>query len=240
MKKLFICTMAIALLFSNTSMISLASENQGPEPKQDVQTIQNVESTQSIMPMIILKENGTIEFREAWHLPDDLLFDAFYMADKFTDAVNRETLELEFGPALDIVQQDSTMGLLGTLNTTINQENADVEVMSGKLIELMANALSVKLTDEQLEAYKQTMKSTFLNLSSVDTGYMQWKESTASNVSYLYNLFFAVEKGGKLLGMPVGLTISANASKIEFLSGVAFTSFNYSINVKAIKVMKFM
>ncbi|NDI34562.1 hypothetical protein [Chengkuizengella sediminis] len=239
MKKLFVCAMAIALLSSHISMNSLASENQGAESKQDVRSLQSVKSTPSSMPMMILREDGTIEFREAWHLPDDSLMDALYMADKLTGAVNRETLELEFGTAIDIIQQDPTMGLLGTLNSTIHQEDANVELMSARLVDFLANAVSVELTEAQLGAYEETITSTFLNLSSVDTGWMQWKESSASFTSYLYNLFFAVEKNGRLLGMPVGLTVSANASKEEFLCGASFTNYDYSVNVKAVKIMKF-
>lgn len=233
MKKL-LCLMLVVILSFGTSLVSLAAENVDT-------THESIQLSNDIMPVIVIKEDGTstIEFREAWHLPDCMLEGAFYMADKFTDAVDRETLELNFGTAIDLVKADDKIGLLGTLNQTINQENADVDIMSEKLVELLANALNIKLTEEQLAAYKQTMESTFLNLSSIDTGYMQWKESTATNISYLYNLFFAVERNGKLLGMPVGLTISANASKVEFMSGASFTNYNYSVNVKAIKVMKF-
>ncbi|NDI34564.1 hypothetical protein [Chengkuizengella sediminis] len=239
MKKLFVCAMVIALLSSYTSMNSLASENPVLESKQDVQSIQKVESTPSIMPMIILREDGSVEFREAWYLPDDSLMDALYMSDKLTQAVNRETLELEFGTAIDIIQEDPTMGLLGTLNSSIHQEQANVELMCRKLVDFLANAVSVELTEDQQAAYEETMRATFLNLSSVDTGWMQWKESSESFSSYLYNLFFAVEKNGRLLGMPVGLTVSANASKQEFLNGASFTKYDYSVNVKAVKIMKF-
>ncbi|MBD1372502.1 hypothetical protein IC620_09045 [Hazenella sp. IB182357] len=235
MKKLFLSSLVVTLVSLSVPMMSEAA---GSVPN-NIPSPETLNSSNNIMPTIILKEDGSIEFREAWHVPDQLLEDAFYMADKFTDAVDRETLELQFGEAIDIVKADGTLGLLGTMNQTINQDNADVDLMSEKLVELLANSLSVSLTPEQLEAYKQSMKSTFLNLSFVDTGYMQWKQSSASNVSYLYNLFFAVERGGKLLGMPVGLTISANASKVEYLNNASFTNYNYSVNVKAIKVMKF-
>ncbi|MBS7531369.1 hypothetical protein IC619_012780 [Hazenella sp. IB182353] len=235
MKKLFLSSLVVTLVSLSVPMMSEAA---GSVPN-NISSPETLNSSNNIMPTIILKEDGSIEFREAWHVPDQLLEDAFYMADKFTDAVDRETLELQFGEAIDIVKADGTLGLLGTMNQTINQDNADVDLMSEKLVELLANSLSVSLTPEQLEAYKQSMKSTFLNLSFVDTGYMQWKQSSASNVSYLYNLFFAVERGGKLLGMPVGLTISANASKVEYLNNASFTNYNYSVNVKAIKVMKF-
>ncbi|NDI34561.1 hypothetical protein [Chengkuizengella sediminis] len=239
MKKIFICVMTIVLLSTHISTISLACENQSPEPKQGVRALQSDESTtKSSMPMLILKEDGTVEFREAWHLSDDSLADALYIADKLTQAVNRETLELEFCPAISIIREDATMGLLGTFNSTIYQEDANVEFMSSQLVDLFTNRLRVELTEDQLAAYEETMRATFLNLVPYNTGWLQWKETNESSISYLYNLLFAVERDGRLLGMPVGVTIGVNCSMEEYLNEASFTNYNYSVNVKAIKIMK--
>lgn len=230
MKK-FLTIFISALLLFNTYSVSFASANE-PVVKSDSLNTRR-------MPAIILKQNGTIEFQDAWDLPYEYIMPAIEMSDKFTPAINDKTLELNFAEALSIVKSDKTMGLIGTLNQNIHQQSADVNLMSSKLLSLFTKALGVTLTGATLDSYKEVMKQTFTNLSSSNSGFLLWKSSSASNVTYQYNLFFAVEKAkGILVGMPVGLTISANCSKKEFLGMTTSSKKNYSVKVKAIKVMK--
>ncbi|WP_128896195.1 hypothetical protein [Longirhabdus pacifica] len=237
MKKLFSIVLILALSLG-ASFASFAAEGAAPQMNVTEAVSENVVKEVN-MPAIILRANGDVEFDEAWALPFEYIPAAIGMADQFIPAIKRDTLELDFGKALDIVQADSTLGLIGTLNQTINQKSADVQVMSSKLVSLFSQVLSVSLTSDQIASYEEIMKQTFMNLSESNTNYYIWKSSSASNVTYQYNLFFAVEKAKNLLmAMPVGMTVSANTSKKEFLGITTSSKHNYSVQVKAIRVIK--
>ncbi|WP_128895665.1 hypothetical protein [Longirhabdus pacifica] len=230
----------ISALSLNLSLASAATAATTVPTAPIAPTSNTVISNETMnMPAFILQEDGEVVFKEVWELPFEQIVPAALMSKKFEAAINPQSLELDFASAIDIVKQDSNMALIGTVNQTITEQEANVEVMVNRLVDLLSSVLGIALSGDTLEAYAEAMRATFLNLPEENTNYLIWKSSNASNVSYQYNIFFAVEKNGILFGMPVGLTISADTSKYEILGLTAFDQHNYSVNVKAIKVMNF-
>lgn len=183
----------------------------------------------------------TVPFKEIFDVDEEYKEDAIALSRTFIDAINPDTLYFDFGKAINLVKEDKTLTITRTLNQTISKKTTQVSVVIDELVKLLTN-LGVKLTDETIKEYENTLTTALTNLKESDhKNFVVWNKTSSNSTTYTYSIFFAVKNARTktlIAGLPVGLTITVDTSKEKLLGMTIKDKQSIDVNVKAIQVVK--
>lgn len=192
---------------------------------------------------LFVGEEEIVNYEEITAVKDPrFLLPAVQMARVFQGAINPQNLSFDFAKALELATKDPNMAVVGTINQTIQQHNAVVSAMIGKIVELLKEAVGVVLGTTQLSQLQSAITDAFTSLAPQQgDAWIFWQKEEAHKTTYTYNILFAIQNemtGSLLLGLPVGMVITVNVEKERVLFITTKDIEDYNVTVQAIKVAR--
>lgn len=187
-------------------------------------------------------EDDTLNFKEIYAISPQYIGQAIEMSQVFQDAIDSQTLKFDFAKAIDIVKHHPEMAIVGTVNQTIQQSDAQVSVMVDKVTAILKDVVGIVLSPGQTQQITAAITSAFTNLSTQEgDAWIFWSKQEAHKTTYQYNILFAIQNettGSIMLALPIGLTITVNIVKEQVLFITLQDVHEYDVSIQAIKVVE--
>lgn len=189
---------------------------------------------------IIDSKDKKIIFKNIFNLNDKYIKQANEIANKFQHAVNDNNNKLSFNldQAISIANNDSAMSIVSTIDQTIYQNTFDIILLINKFIEVLNTSLSVTLSIEDINKFKDILNDAFSNLNKEkNSNWIFFKDKKANKTSYQYNILFATNTlNNDIIALPIGLTINVNIDEEEVLFIKLKDKNDYSIDIQALEI----
>lgn len=186
------------------------------------------------------KDKNLIIFKNIFNLNDKYIKQANEIANKFQHAINDNNNKLSFNlnQAVSIANNDSRMSIVNTIDQTISQNTFDITLLINKFIEVLNTSLSVTLSIEDINKFKDILNDAFTNLNKKkNSDWIFWKDEKANKTSYQYNILFATNTiNNDIVALPIGLTINVNIDEEEVLFIKLKDKSDYSIDIQALEI----
>ncbi|MDC0746413.1 hypothetical protein [Polyangium mundeleinium] len=185
-----------------------------------------------------------IPYKDITEVEVQHLAQAIRLSKTFEPAIDKQTLEMDLGKALELVQQNQTMTVVGTVNTTVVEHENKVEATVDKVLAILLEAFQLALSAPLKTALTAAVTNTFTNLATQEGGaWIFYQSSTSNNCTYVYNILFAVQNdktGGVMLALPISYKITVNKDKKTVLFLTIKDVADYSVQIRGVRVAQIL
>ncbi|NEO52084.1 MAG: hypothetical protein F6K54_02690 [Okeania sp. SIO3B5] len=183
----------------------------------------------------------SLNFGLVFSVNQEYIVQAIRIGRVLQGAINPQNLSFDINKARDIINQDSSLYCAGIINEPFTQSSANANAIIQKITDALKNHLSVILSSDQLNQYRNVIVKAFSNLTFKEgEASIFWSSREAHKTTYQYNVLFALndqKTGGVMFGLALASTIIVNIQTERILCDQVKDIHEYSVLVQGIKVV---
>ncbi|HDW3057672.1 TPA: hypothetical protein RMI67_005525 [Bacillus cereus] len=188
-------------------------------------------------------------FKEIFDIEDpQQMAQAINLANVFTQVLNavdendEDTFYFDVTDALEAIKNlEPKAALIEYIDETISQEKKEVSAILDPLIALLKSLIQGDIDARILDKIKGAVTGTFTNVEAENNNsWIFYSETTAYQVAYVYNLFFAFPNqfNTAIICMPITMTIEAQSYEEKYLFVTTSSKVTYKVRVQALTVIQ--
>lgn len=196
----------------------------------------------TVISLVQESGNPLLNFGSAFSVNQEYIAQAIRVGRVLQGAINPQNLSFDIDKARNLINQDFGLCCAGTISESFTQSSANADTMIQKISDALKSNLSVILSSDQLDQYRNVIVNAFGNLTFQEgEAWIFWSSTEARKTTYQYNVLFALNSlmtGNVMFSVALASTITVNIQTERVLCAQIKDIHEYSVLVQGIKVVE--